>query len=403
MSHLNLAMVTASKPPKGGSVSPVPPPTQFANDIKSSVKFSSQQQKSQQQISQQQTQKSSSTQRAGAVKVLPVMLQDPLKKTQQLSQQSQQMTQQSQQLSQQSQQMTQHSQQMTQQSQHISQQSQQMSHQSQKLSQNTQQSQQTQQYDQHIQQFDQVEPRRNARKIDQVDHADQYIEQLMKEAETDPKLRELTYGGQPAAKSVHSRSKSADGRLKNATGTLLNEVVTDNDHHSVRDLINMMENNIKSESLNPYVRKWGCDLISPEPHKKNVTYRREKKQIVDENELNNFKTFTWQQDDHFQKKAQISNYHNSQHSPSGRDHDLEQHTTELDDLLGRNLEVVVWPPPSPIQAEPQPPSPVFSPSPPPPMTAVPLPPSTPSPVPMGRVDVPVGRLEVPMERQEVVF
>ena len=215
------------------------------------------------------------------------------------------------------------------------------------------------------------------------------------------------------------RSKSADGRLKeafkekresNATETLLNEVVTDQDHHSVKDLVNMIEGNIKAESLNPYVRKWGCDLISPEPHKKNVTYRQQKRELVDQNALNSIqrgRTFTWQQDDHFQHKNNIANetmvlnHYNQHHSPSGRDqilnndHDsyLEQHTADLDDLLQRrpSLEtapdeertVVVWPPPSPLPPEQQQeryPSPLFSPSPPPPM-AVPLPPSTPSPLP----------------------
>ena len=169
------------------------------------------------------------------------------------------------------------------------------------------------------------------------------------------------------------RTQSADGRLnqafkrkdpklnkfrdssesQNATEALLNEVVTDKDHRNVRDLVNMMENNIKSESLNPYVRKWGVDLISPEPHKKNITFRREKKQIVDYEELKNRtmernmkKTFTWQQDDHFKRKYSIDQndsgmmlLQQSQQSPSGRGepHDsyLEDRTTELDDLLGR--------------------------------------------------------------------
>ena len=132
------------------------------------------------------------------------------------------------------------------------------------------------------------------------------------------------------------RSKSADGRLKEAfkekresnTTLLLNEVVTDQDHHSVKDLVNMIEGNIKAESLNPYVRKWGCDLISPEPHKKNVTYRQQKRELVDQNALNSIqrgKTYTWQQDDHFKHKNNIANeimvlnHHNQHHSPSGRD------------------------------------------------------------------------------------
>ena len=224
--------------------------------------------------------------------------------------------------------------------------------------------------------------------------ADQFIEQLMREAETDPKLRELTYGkggassdftqplrsmppaggskkysppkppppptvgspmlgesypmvqrpyrtqqdmiikdrddsptnqqrvsGRPMERhkmqkrpyrtnedikivDISDRSKSADGRLNNnayqvkdpkldnfssvasvenvasATGArLLGEVVTDGQHQSVRDLVRMMETNTHSESVNPYVRKWGCDLISPEPHSKNITYRRERREM----------------------------------------------------------------------------------------------------------------------------
>ncbi len=322
------------------------------------------------------------------------------------------------------------------------------------------------------------EPQHHQSHKDHVDsinstEADHFIEQLMKEAETDPKLRELTYGNdnkghhhqertyraaqdmiikeisEDQARSqsrpsrqpnmperpyrtnedmqiISKRSQSADGRLhqngfrkqdpklgsfrdastgrnsSNATESLLNEVVTDKEHHSVRDLVNMMENNIKSESLNPYVRKWGCDLISPEPHKKNVTYRREKKQIVDQNELSTFKTYTWQEDDHFQKKAKIDRNENmirshfeANQSPSGRDDTdyLEEHTTDLDELVGRSMEdvaktTVVWPPPSPMMQERYPTPPLFSPSPPPPMMAIPLPPRTPSPLPLISVEPP---------------
>ena len=293
------------------------------------------------------------------------------------------------------------------------------------------------------------EPGVMQQQVDHVDHesneADHFIEQLMKEAETDPKLRELTYGQrqqqqqqqqqqyqqhyqeqqqqppsrpsrapQRSTEIAYNRTQSADGRLKeaakhretNATETLLNEVVTDQEHRSVKNLVSMIEGNIKAESLNPYVRKWGCDLISPEPHKKSVTYRPQKREIVDQNALNSIQrgTYTWQQDDHFKHKNNIRNetsmvldHFNNHHSPSGRDdHDsyLEQHTAELDDLIGRRPSfeseaeaertVVVWPPPSPLQPEQEQnryPSPLFSPSPPPPM-AVPLPPSTPSPVPV---------------------
>ena len=221
--------------------------------------------------------------------------------------------------------------------------------------------------------------------------ADHFIEQLMQEAETDPRLRELTYGSSPNSaqpsiatfeskyarptatpslnetypminrpyrtaqdikiqdhdqnevsastrnaavpvvvaerhkmperpyrtnedikiveknnNNISNRSKSADARPHqafktddpklstftgkhssiNVTEDLLNEVVTDKSNRSVKDLIAMMEHSTKTESINPYVRKWGCDLISPEPHKRNATYRMEKRQIVDRNEMN---------------------------------------------------------------------------------------------------------------------
>merc|ERR1712223_32100 len=93
----------------------------------------------------------------------------------------------------------------------------------------------------------------------------------------------------------------------------------------------------------------------------------------------------------------VLNHQASQHSPSGRDdHDqyLDNHTADLDDLLGRRPSLVttdteaertlvVWPPPSPLPPpeENRYPSPVFSPSPPPPMQVIPLPPRTPSPSP----------------------
>ena len=371
--------------------------------------------------------------------------------------------------------------------------------------------------------------------------ADHFIEQLMQEAETDPKLRELTYGSnnhnnnnsaqqqvQPSIATFEAkyarptacatptlslnetypminrpyrtaqdikiqdhennsssavevtstpktpverhkmperpyrtnedikiveknRSKSADSRLHhkafntedpklstftgkhsstNVTEDLLNEVVTDKSNRSVKDLIAMMEQSTKTESINPYVRKWGCDLISPEPHKRNgPTYRMEKRQIVDQNELNKSlekhqRTFTWKQDDLFKRQHRIENGHSTtppeqsepeiqqkvlshlanNHSPSGRDdHEsyLDSHTADLDELIGNrrpSLEdvidaaapdrnnVVVWPPPSPLPPIPDQnnsyPSPMFSPSPPPPLAvAAPLPPSTPSPIP----------------------
>ena len=59
---------------------------------------------------------------------------------------------------------------------------------------------------------------------------------------------------------------------------------------------------LRSESANAYVRKWGCDLISPEPHKKNVTYRSERKEMPDERwmkKMSNVKTHMWANDDLF--------------------------------------------------------------------------------------------------------
>ena len=101
----------------------------------------------------------------------------------------------------------------------------------------------------------------------------------------------------------------------------------------------------------------------------------------------------------------------SQHSPSGRDdhdHYLDNHTADLDDLLGRRPSLpetetertlVVWPPPSPLPPPDQNryPSPVFSPSPPPPaMQALPCAPRTPSPSPMPVEHTGNGNIDVPM-------
>ena len=89
-----------------------------------------------------------------------------------------------------------------------------------------------------------------------------------------------------SVKKSHFEISIEDGSTTNLTEDVLNEVVNDKEHRSVRDLVAMMEQNTRSESINPYVRKWGCDLISHEPHRKNVTLRTEKRQIVDQNELN---------------------------------------------------------------------------------------------------------------------
>ena len=254
--------------------------------------------------------------------------------------------------------------------------------------------------------------------------ADQFIEQLMREAETDPKLRELTYGSSKVPKDepkkppiggmpvlptssqkpplnesypmvqrpyrtqqdmiikerddsptqrqarplerhkmdkrpyrtnedmkivdMDERSKSADGRLNqsfpgfkkkdpklshfstssenvNVTGNLMNEVVTDQDHTSVRDLVAMIEKNTRSESVNPYVRRWGCDLISPEPHKREKTFRRERKEMP--------KQLIWKQARNGKLNQSLDSYAGG--DTSYDDHDLSAHITDMDNLLGR--------------------------------------------------------------------
>ena len=133
----------------------------------------------------------------------------------------------------------------------------------------------------------------------------------------------------------------------------MNEVVTDQEHHSVKDLVAMIEKNTVTESANPYVRKWGCDLISPEPHTRNVTYRREKR---DYPRLQPKKTHNWAQQN--EQKNRFDHNGNDQ-ARGGLDNDfrLSSHVTEIDDLLGRapteymmtfdNLKEkkVAWPPP----------------------------------------------------------
>jgi hypothetical protein len=64
----------------------------------------------------------------------------------------------------------------------------------------------------------------------------------------------------------------------------------------------MLPINFRSESANAYVRKWGCDLISPEPHSKNLTYRMERKEMPDERwmkKMTKVKTHMWANDDLF--------------------------------------------------------------------------------------------------------
>ena len=139
----------------------------------------------------------------------------------------------------------------------------------------------------------------------------------------------------------------------NVTEEIMNEVVTDQEHHSVKDLVAMIEKNTVTESANPYVRKWGCDLISPEPHTRNVTYRREKR---DYPRLQSKKTYNW-----VPQKDKFDHNGNDQGREGSLDNDfrLSAHVTEIDDLLGRppqefmmtfdnhgkKEKAVAWPPP----------------------------------------------------------
>ena len=269
--------------------------------------------------------------------------------------------------------------------------------------------------------------------------ADKLIEELMKEAERDPALREMSGLGKMSAASsseknvtrfsnqqmhhrsaetsatgdrglLHSsrkaqqtsssanRSKSADGRPYGAasnrvstkrapgdglyyptTGEIMHEVVSDTDHHSVKDLVAMIEKNTRSESAHPYVRKWGCDLISPEPHTRNVTARFEKRQLVEEEggqegqrggRRNRNSTYNWTKDDEFQRRYDISdggggilpsmnnNVNNNGADYQAYDDDffdrgdfqMSSHVADMDTLLGRSSITqedqieVQWPP-----------------------------------------------------------
>ena len=101
--------------------------------------------------------------------------------------------------------------------------------------------------------------------------------------------------------AAYKRSQSADGRVgkafgvsdpktssfkrtsstDNFTGEMMREVVSDKQNRSVKDLVAQLETSTKAQSDNPYIRKWGCDMISREPRKKNVTLRWERKDLPD--------------------------------------------------------------------------------------------------------------------------
>jgi len=92
-----------------------------------------------------------------------------------------------------------------------------------------------------------------------------------KSMDTRPNIRA---GGSPF-QELHNNQRA--GSIDNLTGEMMGEIVTT--QHSVRDLVAQLESSVKAQSVNPYVRKWGCDLISPEPRRRNVTARYKKQDL----------------------------------------------------------------------------------------------------------------------------
>ncbi|XP_059099435.1 vinculin-like isoform X3 [Tigriopus californicus] len=163
--------------------------------------------------------------------------------------------------------------------------------------------------------------------------------------------------------SNFKRTSSSD----NFTEGIMHEVVTDQDNHSVKDLVAMIEKNTTSESVNPYIRKWGCDLISPEPHTKTKTYRRERRQMPDYEAKG---MYNWTLDSSYRsggmngehKNAKDwggslheSSKHHDKQSLFDNDFRLSAHVADMDDLLGKSGQVndgyasegersVHWPP-----------------------------------------------------------
>ena len=150
----------------------------------------------------------------------------------------------------------------------------------------------------------------------------------------------------------HIRSKSADGRIRkpfavrdpklsnfqrtnsteNFTGEMMQEVVTDNKHRSVKDLISRLERGTKSESENPYVRRWGCDLISPEPRRRDVTCRYQKKQMPDPEFANKL---SYQMSDYGGSRVSSRNRNYSETSRESPEPFLDTYTADIDDLVER--------------------------------------------------------------------
>merc|ERR1711874_435424 len=159
---------------------------------------------------------------------------------------------------------------------------------------------------------------------------------------------------------AYNRSKSADGRLgkpfrnqdpkltnfkrtsstENFTGEMMQEVVTDNEHKSVKDLVARLEKSTKSQSENPYIRKWGCDLISPEPRRKNVTCRYQRKQMPDpefasklQHQYSDYGSRTSSRTRNLSETSRESPVPTSQHLEN--DFQLNSYTADIDDLIDR--------------------------------------------------------------------
>jgi len=159
---------------------------------------------------------------------------------------------------------------------------------------------------------------------------------------------------------AYNRSKSADGRLtkpfcnqdpkltnfkrtsstENFTGDLMHEVVTDKEHRGVKDLVARLEKSTKAESDNPYIRKWGCDLISPEPRRKNVTCRYQRKQMPDpefasklQHQYSEYSSRTSSRNRNLSETSHESPVRTPQHLEN--DFQLTSYTADIDDLIDR--------------------------------------------------------------------
>ena len=185
-----------------------------------------------------------------------------------------------------------------------------------------------------------------------------------------------------------SRSRSADGRgrkpfkqqdpkltnfkrtpsCENFTGEMMAEVVTDKEHRSVKDLVANLEKSTKAESENAYIRKWGCDLISPEPRRKNVTARYQRRQMPDPEFASRLQHSAGYSDYGSRSSSRARNL--SGGSREGEQEFLQPYTTDLEELIDRQhgeqdiglvcgeeqqvgpAKVVVWPPASPTPVVP---------------------------------------------------